>query len=147
MAKPKFLSLWLTRERIKETNIRIGSTNLPMLAPIFLHTLDTYLLIIDFSKPRAFVPLLMWMSNYAKGVNSVKTAFLAIMFPNRDLEAEAEQTESPGVAPPGNDADTVGNAIIGHMCSIEMAVKHWSNELMYIIVDEDGTTTMPTVTF
>lgn len=79
------------------------------------------------------------MSNLARSVYSVRAAFLRIMFPNRNLEEEGSLPSPAGVEPPGYSAPTLGNAIIGLMTSLEMAVKHWTNELMYIIVDEDGT--------
>lgn len=83
------------------------------------------------------------MSNLARGIYSVRAAFLRIMFPNRNLEEEGNNPGNPGVEPPGYSAPTLGNAVIGLMTSLEMAVKHWSNELMYIIVDEDGASSLP----
>ena len=50
-------------------------------------------------------------------------------------------TGNAGVEPPGFSAPTLGNAIIRLMTSIDIGVKHWSNELLFIIVDENGTFT------
>jgi hypothetical protein len=82
---------------------------------------------------------MMWMANLARGVVPIRKEFLRIMFPHRQLYDEVSQEGNAGVAPPGYEVACLGNAIIKHMTSIERAVKHWSNELLYIIVDEDGT--------
>ena len=84
--------------------------------------------------------MFMWLANLARGVPSTRPVFLKIMFPHRDLLNE-DSEPSAGIAPPGYDFPCLGNSIIKHMCAIDMAVKHWSNELMYILVDEDGTIT------
>jgi hypothetical protein len=111
---------------------------IPLLNKICKTLCNVLMESIKLDRPRACVPLMMWIGNFATGVQPARQVFLQLMFPNRNLDEESNTNESPGVAPPGYDADTVGNAIIGHMCSIEMAVKHWSNELMYIIVGEDA---------
>ena len=80
----------------------------------------------------------MWITNLASGTPNIRPIMLKVLFPHRDLENEEVKDQNAIITPAGSDFPCVGNRLIKFMTAVERATKHFSTELLYTLVNEDG---------
>jgi len=92
----------------------------------------------DEQDPTALTPTLMVLTTIAHYMTDIRRYMFKQLFPDRDLENEEPSSPSIDLEEKLRNSNTLGNKIIKHMTSLNMALKYFANEILFQLVEEDA---------